>query len=172
MAEEDIGERRENLFARYWSRGYVTGHHQRSNGVLLLSQILIWGLVLILNLGLVWTLMLDLILRFSDWDGGRSFLPSRQRMVDEDASLFVSRTLDTTFDAPGAFWLLFVALVFPPSCQNSRSSTCAQKIGQTLTLRFRHIMHPFECQGIPPILSGMTCLCQVHVSLSVSSRVI
>jgi hypothetical protein len=25
---------------------------------------------------------------------------------------------------------------------------------RTLTLRFRHVMHPFECQGIPPIVAS------------------
>jgi hypothetical protein len=31
-------------------------------------------------------------------------------MVDEDAGLFVPGAFDTTLDASGAFWLLFVAL--------------------------------------------------------------
>lgn len=104
MTEEDIGKGRENLFPRHWSRGHVAGHHHCSNGVLVLDGILI------LDLGLIWTLILNLILRLGDLDRGLRFLSSRQWMVDEDAGLFISRTFDTSLDASGAFWLLFIAL--------------------------------------------------------------
>lgn len=104
MTEEDIGKGRENLFARYRSRGHIAGHHHCSNGILELDR------RLRLDLGLIWTLVLDLILGLGDRDRFLRFLSSRQWMVDEDAGLFVSRTLDTALDASGAFWLLFVAL--------------------------------------------------------------